>query len=70
METKKEPLRKLYCRHFHDTLSQFCLNAVLTDICQFLWLLRSEKVVGYKVQVPIPDLYILKKEEVLANEGC
>ena len=31
---------------------------------------RFGKVVGYKVKIPIPDLWILKKEEVLANEVC
>ena len=40
------------------------------DSCQLLWLLRSGKVVGYKVEIPIPDLSILKEEEVLAKEGC
>ena len=39
------------------------------DICQLLWLLRSGKVVGYKVQIPIPNPWILKEEEVLANEN-
>ena len=29
-----------------------------------------EKVVGYKVEIPIPDLWTLKEGEVLANEVC
>ena len=32
--------------------------------------LRSGKVVGYKLEIPIPDPCILKGGEVLANEGC
>ena len=40
------------------------------DICQLLWLLRSGKEVGYKVHIPIPNRWILKEEDVLANEGC
>ena len=39
-------------------------------ICQLLWLLRSGKVVGYKVEISIPNPWILKEGEVLANEGC
>ena len=31
---------------------------------------RFGKVVGYKVEIPIPDLWILKEGEVLANEVC
>ena len=65
---QSEPFRKLYCRHFHDTLSEFCLNFVLMDRCQLLWLLCSGKVVGYKVEIPIPDPCLLKEGEVLANE--
>ena len=30
----------------------------------------SGKVVGYKVEIPIPDPWMLKEEEVLANESC
>ena len=37
-------------------------------ICQLLWLLRSRKVVGYKVEISIPNPWILKEGEVLANE--
>ena len=62
--------RKIHCRHFHDILSEFCLNGVSIDRCQLLWLLRSGKVVGYKVEIPIPDPWILKEGEVLTNEGC
>ena len=39
------------------------------DRCQLL-LLRSGKVVGYKVEIPISDPWILKVGEVLANKGC
>ena len=38
------------------------------NTCQLLRLLRSGKVVGYKVEMPIPDPWILKEGEVLANE--
>ena len=65
-----EPLRKLYCKHFHDILSEFCFNGVSMDKCQLLWLLRSGRVVGYKVQTPIPDSWILEEGEILANECC
>ena len=37
-------------------------------MCQLFWLLRSGNVVGYKI--PIPDPWILKEEEVLANNHC
>ena len=37
---------------------------------QLLWLLRSGKVVEFKVEIPIPYAWILKEGEVLANEGC
>ena len=67
---QSEPLRKLYCRHFYNILKQVCLNGVLMGICQLLWLLRSRKVVGYKVEISIPNLCILEEREVLANEGC
>ena len=40
------------------------------DRRQLFWLLRSLKVVGYKVEIPIPDPWILKWGEVLTNEGC
>ena len=66
---QSELLRKLYCRHFYDILRKFCLNGVLMSICQLLWLLRSRKVVGYKVEISIPNPWILKEGEVLANEG-
>ena len=65
---QSEPLRKLYCIRFHDTLSEFCLNGFSMDRCQLLWLLDYGKVVGYKVEVPIPDPWMLKEREVLANE--
>ena len=61
---------KLYCRHLHDILREFCLNGVSMDRRQLFWLLRSLKVVGYKVEIPIPDPWILKWREVLTNEGC
>ena len=61
---------KLYCRHLHDILSEFCLNGVSMDRRQLFWLLRSLKVVGYKAEIPIPDTWILKWGEVLTNEGC
>ena len=70
LQKQSEPLRKLYCRYFYDILSQFGLNGVLMDIYQLLWLLHSGKVVKYKVQIPIPNPWILKEEEVLANKGC
>ena len=54
----------------HDILSEFCLNGVSMDKCQLLWLLRSGKVAGYKVEMSISDPWILKEGEVLANEGC
>ena len=47
-----------YCRHFHDILSEFCLNGVFMNGFQLLWLLRSRKVVGYKIDIPIPDPWI------------
>ena len=34
-----------------------------------MWLLRSKKVVGYKVEMAIPDPWILKGGEVLVNAG-
>ena len=33
-------------------------------------LLRSGKVVEYKVEIPTPDPWILKEVEILTNEGC
>ena len=66
---QSESLRKLYCRHFPDILSEFCFNGVSMERWQLLWLLRSGKVVRYKAEIP-PDPYILKDGEVLANEGC
>ena len=62
---QSEPLQKLYCRNSCDIL-----NGVLTGVCQLLWLLRSGKVVGYKVEISISNSWILKDGEVLANEGC
>ena len=35
-----------------------------------MWLLRYAKGVGYKAEILIPDSWILKEGEVLANEGC
>ena len=67
---QSESLRKLYCRHFPDILSEFCFNGVSMENWQLLWLLRSGKIVRYKVEIPLPDPYILKDGEVLANEGC
>ena len=40
------------------------------DKCQLLWLRRYGKVVGYKVEIPIHDSWILKEVEVLAIEDC
>ena len=34
-----------------------------------MWPLRSKKVVGYKVEMAIPDPWILKGGEVLVNAG-
>ena len=39
------------------------------SICQLLWLLRSRKLVGHKVEISIPNPWILKEGEVQANEG-
>ena len=39
-------------------------------ICQLLWLLRSRKLVGCKLDLSIPNPWIMKEREVLANEGC
>ena len=61
---------KLYCRHFRDILSEFYLNDVLVDRCQLLWLLRSGRVVGYTVEIPLPDPWILEEGDVLENESC
>ena len=52
---KSKPLQKLYCGHFHNILSECCLNGVSMDRCQLMSLLRSGKVVGYKVDIPIPN---------------
>ena len=65
-----EPLQKIYFRHFHNILSKFCLNVVSMDRCQILWLVRSRKVVGCKVEMPFPNPWVLKEGEVLTNEGC
>ena len=54
---------------WNDGLSDFCLNGVSVDRCQLLWPLRSKKVVGYKVEMAIPDPWILKGGEVLVNAG-
>ena len=62
---QSEPLQNLYCGLFYDIL-----NGVLMGIFQLLWLLRSGKVVGYKVEMCIPNTWILKGGEVLANECC
>ena len=69
-QTITKPLRKLCYIHFHDVLSEFCVNGVSMDSCKLLWLLRSGDVVEYKVEIPIPDPLILKEGEILANEGC
>ena len=52
---QSEPIRKLYCRHFHDILSEFYLNGVSVDRCQFIWLICSGKADGYKVEKRNPD---------------
>ena len=57
-------------QNFHGILSEFCLNGVSMDRCQYLWLLRSGKVVGCEVEIAISDPWILKQGEVLGNEGC
>ena len=62
---QSEPLQNVYCGLFYDIL-----NGVLMGIFQLLWLLRSGKVVGYKVEISIPNTWILKDGEVLANKGC
>ena len=54
----------------NSTRNEFSLNGVSMDKCQLLWLLRSGKVAGYKIEMSIPDPWILKEGEVLANEGC
>ena len=64
---KSEPLQKLYCRHFHHILSEFCLNGVSMDRCQLLWLLPSGRVVGHKKEIPISDPWFLKEGEAVAN---
>ena len=64
MELQKKqskPSRKLYYRHFHDILSEICLNGVSVDRCQLLYLLRSGKMVGCKVEIPILDPWILEE---------
>ena len=53
----------------HHILSEFSLNNVSMDRCWLLSLLRSGKVVGYKTEMPIPAPWILKKGELVANEG-
>ena len=58
---QSKPLRKLYYRHFHDILSEICLNGVSMDGCQLLYLLRSGKMVGCKVEIPILDHWILEE---------
>ena len=67
---QSEPERKLYYKHFHNILSELCINSVSMDRCQLLWIIRRRKVVGYKVDIPIYDSWILKEGEVLANERC
>ena len=57
-ENKMNYYENSYCRHFHDILSEFCLNGVFMNGFQLLWLLRSRKVVGYKIDIPIPDPWI------------
>ena len=73
IELQKKPKRtitKTLLQTFPRYLSQFCLNGVSTDMHQLLWLLRCGRVVGYKVEIPIPDPWILEEGEVLANGGC
>ena len=67
-ENKSETVRKHYCRHFRDIRNEFYLNVFSMDRCQLLWLLRSGKVVGYKVEILILDPWILKEGEILENE--
>ena len=57
-ENKMNYYENSYCRHFHDILSEFCLNGVFMNGFQLLWLLRSGKVVRYKIDIPIPDPWI------------
>ena len=33
------------------------------DRCQLLWLLDYGKVIGYSIEIPIPDPWILKEKE-------
>ena len=65
---QSEPVRKHNCRHFRDILNEFYLNVVSMERCQLLWLLRSGKVVGYNLEIPVLDPWILKEGEVLENE--
>ena len=37
----------------------------MLDIYQLLWRLHPGKVVGHKVEIPIPDHWILKEGEIL-----
>ena len=46
------------------------LNGILMNICQMLWLLRSGKVVGFKIAIYISNPWILEEGEVLVNEDC
>lgn len=69
---QSEPLKKLYFRYFLHILSQFYLNGVSMDRCQICWLWKggSGEVVGYKIEIPLPNSWILKKGEVQTNKGC
>ena len=33
------------------------------DRCQLLWLLHHGKVIGYNIEIPIPDTWILEEKE-------
>ena len=58
---QSEPFGKLYCRYFHDILSEFYPNDVSMVRCQILWLLGLSH---------IPKPWILKDREVLTYKGC
>ena len=68
----KWTIKKLYFRYFLHILSQFHLNGVSMDRCQICWLWKggSGEVVGYKIEIPLPNSWILKKREVQTNKDC
>ena len=58
---QSEPLRKLFCRHFYDILSfdGYVSALVAVTFWKRCW-----------IKINIPDPWILKEEEVLANNHC